>query len=217
MTSSFVAVGYSATPREEYTEADWTDPADPNSAYTRSKVFAERAAWDFVRDGPPELTVINPVGILGPVLDAHVSVSVALVKAMPDGNVPAVPRMCFGLVDVRDLVDLHVRAMTHPRAPGERFLAVSGRFISMLDLARILADNLGERAARVPTVELADDVVRAAAAHDPGMREAASWLGRVPVVSNTKARTLLDWQPRGVETTIVDTAVSLLGQPFITS
>jgi dihydroflavonol-4-reductase len=207
LTSSFAAVGYSATPRAEYTEADWTDPADPNSAYVRSKVIAERAAWEQVRSaGGPELAVINPAGIFGPVLGGRPSSSVALVRAMLDGAMPVVPPLYFGVADVRDVADLHVRAMTHPRAAGERFLAASGKSISFLEMARILAETVGG----LPTRELTAEEVRAAAETDPAMREAAGRLGRVPVIRTDKARTVLGWRSRPVEETVADTARSLL-------
>ncbi|GLY37895.1 dihydroflavonol-4-reductase [Amycolatopsis sp. NBRC 101858] len=209
LTSSFAAVGYSATPRAEYTEADWTDPADPNSAYVRSKVIAERAAWEHVRSaGGPELAVINPAGIFGPVLGGRPSSSVALVRAMLDGEMPVVPPLSFGVADVRDVADLHVRAMTHPRAAGERFLAASGKAISFLELARILAETVGGDA--LPTRELTAEEVRAAAETDPAMREAAGRLGRVPVIRTDKARTVLGWRSRPVAETVADTARSLL-------
>lgn len=207
LTSSFAAVGYSATPREEYTEADWTDLTDPNSAYVRSKVIAERAAWEQVRAaGGPELAVINPAGIFGPVRGGRLSSSVSLVRAMLDGAMPVVPPLYFGVADVRDVADLHVRAMTHPRAAGERFLAAAGESISFLGLARILAEN----GHAVSTTELTAEQVRAAAETDPAMREAAARLGRVPVVRTTKARTVLGWRPRPVGETVADTARSLL-------
>ena len=207
LTSSFAAVGYSATPRAEYTEADWTDPADPNSAYVRSKVVAERAAWEQVRSaGGPELAVINPTGIFGPVLGGRPSSSVALVRAMLDGEMPVVPPLYFGVADVRDVADLHVRAMTHPRAAGERFLAASGKAISFLEMARILAETVGG----LPPRELTAEEVRAAAETDPAMREAAGRLGRVPVIRTDKARTVLGWRSRPVEETVADTARSLL-------
>jgi nucleoside-diphosphate-sugar epimerase len=211
MTSSFAAVGYSAQPRDEYTEEDWTDLADPNTAYIRSKVIAEQAAWDDVRErGGPELTVINPVGIFGPVLGPQLSASVGLVKAMLQGQMPAMPRTYFGVVDVRDVADLHVRAMTHPQAAGRRFLAVAGASLSFLEMARILVANLGDAAAGAPTVELTDAQVRAAAETDPRLREAVSRLGHRPVISSARARAVLGWEPRDVESTIVDTAASLL-------
>ncbi|WP_370964162.1 SDR family oxidoreductase [Amycolatopsis sp. cg9] len=209
LTSSFAAVGYGATPREEYTEADWTDPADPNSAYVRSKVIAERAAWEQVRSaGGPELAVINPAGIFGPVLGGRLSSSVALVRAMLDGAVPVVPPLHFGVADVRDVADLHVRAMTHPRAAGERFLAAAGKSISFLGMARILAETVGGDG--LPTGELTAEQVRAAAETDPAMREALGRLGRVPVIRTDKARSVLGWRTRPVEETLADTARSLL-------
>lgn len=202
LTSSFAAVGYSAAPREEYTEADWTDIADPNSAYVRSKVIAERAAWEQVRTaGGPELAVINPAGIFGPVLGGRPSSSVALVQALLTGAMPVVPPLYFGVADVRDVADLHVRAMTHPRAAGERFLAAAGRSISFLEMARMLG---------VAAEELTPDQVRAAAETDPAMREAAGRLGRVPVIRTEKARSVLGWRSRPVEETVADTARSLL-------
>lgn len=207
LTSSFAAVGYSATPREEYTEADWTDLADPNSAYVRSKVIAERAAWEQVRAaGGPELAVINPAGIFGPVLGGRLSSSVSLVRAMLDGAMPVVPPLYFGVADVRDVADLHVRAMTHPRAAGERFLAAAGESISFLGLARILAES----GHAVTATEMTAEQVRAAAETDPALREAAARLGRVPVIRTTKARTVLGWRPRPVGETVADTARSLL-------
>jgi hypothetical protein len=42
------------------------------------------------------------------------------------GKAPGSPRVSFGVVDVRDVADLHLRAMNDPAAKGERFLAVAG-------------------------------------------------------------------------------------------
>lgn len=217
MTSSFAAVGYSRNETGRYTEADWTDPSDENTAYIRSKAIAERAAWDFIETegGGLELSVINPVGIFGPVLGNHLSVSTGIVRAMLDGQMPAVPRMHFGVVDVRDVADLHLRAMTAASAAGERFLAVSGASITFLDLANILAENIGEAASRVPRTELTDDQVLEAAKTDPELRESVSQLGQVPVISAEKARTVLGWVPRSVETTLTETATSLIERELV--
>ncbi|MFE9888233.1 NAD-dependent epimerase/dehydratase family protein [Streptomyces scopuliridis] len=87
MTSSFTAVGYSSKARDTYDEANWTDPADGNTAYIRSKTIAERAAWDFVQaeGGTLELTVINSTGIFGPLLSSHLSTSTGIIKNTLDG------------------------------------------------------------------------------------------------------------------------------------
>jgi nucleoside-diphosphate-sugar epimerase len=55
-----------------------------------------------------------------------------------DGAMPGCPRLYFGIVDVRDVADLHMRCMTDPAAKGERFLAVAGEFLSIVQIARIL-------------------------------------------------------------------------------
>lgn len=212
LTSSFAAVGYSPKADDTYDESDWTDPNDSESPYIKSKVIAEAAAWDFVRrEGEGlELTVINPTGIFGPVLSPRLSSSVALVKAMLDGTSTPMPRVYFGVVDARDAAALHVRAMANPKAAGERFLATSGEAITYRQLSEILADRLGPRVSGLPIAELTDDQVREAARTVPALRDAASRVGRIPVIKTGKAREILGLAPRGVEETIVDTAESLL-------
>src|SRR5262249_28966124 len=142
MTSSFAAVGYGQVPPgRPFTEEDWTDPsAEGVSPYVKSKTLAERAAWDFMaRDGGPlELAVVNPTGIFGPVLGADIATSIILVQKLMNGAMPGTPRMFFGVVDVRDVADLHLRAMTHPAAKGQRFLAVGGDFMTVQEIARVL-------------------------------------------------------------------------------
>jgi nucleoside-diphosphate-sugar epimerase len=195
LTSSFAAVGYSPKPGAEYTEADWTDPDLPGlPAYPRSKTIAERAAWDFIarEGGDTELVVVNPTFILGPTLTTPARSSLQLVKAMLDGTMPVVRRQRFGVADVRDIADLHIRAMAAPGAAGQRFLALAdGPTISFLELAQILRERLGPLAARVPTEE-------APGAEPPRL-----------VIHNDRAREELGWRPRPAATTIVETAESL--------
>lgn len=195
LTSSFAAVGYSPKPVREYTEDDWTDPGTPGLApYPRSKAVAERAAWDLMeRDGGgTELVAVNPTFILGPTLTTELRSSLMLTKAMLDGTMSVVPRQRFGVADVRDVADLHIRAMAAPDAAGKRFLALAdGPTISFLEMAQILRDRLGPLGARVPTEEA------------PG--------NDVPplIIHNDRARTELGWRPRPAGTTIVQTAESL--------
>jgi len=130
LTSSFAAVGYGHAPRSTpFDETSWTDPdSDGVRAYVKSKTLAERAAWHFVADegGGIELSVVNPVGILGPVLGPDYATSILMVQRLMDGAMPGCPELYFGIVDVRDVADLHVRTMTDPAAAGERFIAISG-------------------------------------------------------------------------------------------
>jgi nucleoside-diphosphate-sugar epimerase len=195
LTSSFAAVGYSPKPGAEYTEADWTDPDTPGlPLYPRSKTIAERTAWDFVEhEGRgTELVVVNPTFILGPALTSQARSSLQLTKAMLDGTMPVVRRQRFGVADVRDVADLHIRAMAAPGAAGQRYLALAdGPTISFLQMAQILRERLGPLAARVPTEE-------AAGPEPPRL-----------VIHNDRAKQELGWRPRPAETTIVETAESL--------
>jgi nucleoside-diphosphate-sugar epimerase len=195
LTSSFAAVGYTPKPGAEFTEDDWTDPDTPGLApYPRSKAIAERAAWDLMSSGggSTELVVVNPTFILGPTLTGGVRSTLQLVKMMLDGTMPVAPRARFGVADVRDVADLHMRAMAAPGAAGQRFLALAdGPAMSFLDVAGILRRRLGPLAGRAPTQEApGEDLPR-------------------PVIHNDRARRELGWRPRPAETTIVETAESL--------
>ncbi|WP_421699221.1 SDR family oxidoreductase [Ancylobacter sp.] len=214
VTSSFAAVGYGRAPRADfYDERDWTDPDGVGvDAYTRSKTLAERAAWDFIAgDGAGmELATVNPVVVLGPALGPDMSASLDLVCALLDGAVPALPRIFLGLVDVRDVADLHVKAMTAPDAAGERFLATTGAAVSLAGIARTLRDGLGPAARRVPRFELPDLAVRLAALVLPTARLAVPRLGIRRSATSAKARETLGWSPRPAEEAILATAESLI-------
>ena len=216
LTSSFAAIGYGHPLQEAaFDETDWTDLNGPLassvSAYTKSKTFAERAAWDFIaQEGNGlELAVVNPVAVFGPVLGADYATSVLLVQRLMDGAVPGCPRLSFGVVDVRDVADLHLRAMIDPAAKGERFLAVAGENISMMEAAKVLKSRLGAEAKRVPTRQLPDWVLRVASLFDPAIKLVLPELGRVKSASNAKARRVLGWSPRSNVDAIVATAESL--------
>ena len=214
LTSSFAAIGYGAKGRTtSFTEADWTNLDDPEvQPYQRSKTIAERAAWDFIarEGGGLELAVVNPVGVFGPVLGADYSTSILLVKRLLDGSIPGCPDLWFGAVDVRDVADLHLRAMTSPAAPGERFLATAGDFVNSLEIARILKTGLGEAGRKVPTRRLPTWLLRMIGLIDPEVRGILPELGTHKNASNEKARRLLDWTPQSVRTATLSTAQSLL-------
>ncbi len=153
---------------------------------------------------------MNPVGIFGPVLGADYSSSIGLLKALLDGAMPAVPRLAFGVVDVRDAADLHLRAMRDPRANGQRFIAVSGPVLSLHEVAGILRRRLGAAAGRVPRHRLPDLAVRALGVVSPAMRAMAPQLGIVRRASGDKAREWLGWAPRPVQDALVASEESLI-------
>ncbi len=214
LTSSFAAIGYGYKSRTApFNETDWTDlDGEVVAPYQKSKTLAERAAWDFMaKEGAAlELSVVNPVGVFGPVLGPDYSASILIVQRMMDGALPGAPQLYFGVVDVRDVADLHIRAMAHPAAKGERFLAIAGDFMSMLDIAKVLKARMGAAGKKAPTRELPNWLVRIAALRDPAIRLILPELGKLKNASNEKAKRLLGWAPRSNEESIVATAESLV-------
>ncbi|HXS77212.1 MAG TPA: aldehyde reductase [Terracidiphilus sp.] len=214
LTSSFAAIGYGHPERQApFSERDWTEPSGLDvMPYTKSKTLAERAAWNFIdREGAGlELAVVNPVGVFGPVLGPDYATSILLVQKMLDGELPGVPRMCLGVVDVSDVADLHLRAMMNPAAKGERFLALAGDFMWLIEIARALKERMGERARRVPTRQLPDWLVRLARFKDPAVKQIIPELGKWKNATSEKAQKVLGWSPRSREESIVRTAESLV-------
>jgi nucleoside-diphosphate-sugar epimerase len=212
MTSSCAA----ATPPpgsegEGYDETVWTDlDVQKFDPYRKSKVISERAAWKFIENNPGRttLTTVLPGAILGPVLSAENLGSVRIVGRLLAG-MPGVPRIGFNIVDVRDLVDLHIRAMTASAAAGERFIAVGG-FMWMLDVAKEIRAKLGAAATKVPTRTVPDFALRSMALVNPELRGIVPMLGRKYVHTSEKAQRVLEWSPRLAAATVVDTAQSLV-------
>jgi dihydroflavonol-4-reductase len=181
------------------------------SAYVRSKAMAERAAWDFMKaeGGAMEFAVVNPSGIFGPALGPDYSSSLDLIKRLLNGSMPACPDLWFGVVDVRDVADIHLRAMTAPNAKGQRFIATCGGAVSMIAIAKMLKERLGDRAKNVPTRKMPDFIIRIAALFKIEMRDLVPLLGKIRNASNEKAKRELGWKPRSWEEAVVSTAESL--------
>ena len=193
-------------------ETVWTDTSDRQfDPYRLSKVLAERAAWDFIRDhgNGTTLTTILPSAVFGPVLSMESVGSASIIRGLLQGKPPAIPRFGFYVVDVRDLADAHIRAMTAPEAAGERFI-VAGGFLWMRDIAAVLRARLGKRAKRVPTHGMPDLVVRLLAMFSSQLRMLALDLGRKNSLSSAKAQRVLGFTPRPVEVTLTECAESLL-------
>ncbi len=217
MTSAANAASPSSYAQEGVTdETLWTDPDDPTlTPYRRSKTVAERAAWDFMAmsTGPTTLTTVLPGAVLGPVLSADNLGSVRIVARMLAGRMAGTPRIGLEVVHVRDLAELHVRAMTSAGAAGQRFLG-TGEFIWMREMAQALraglGDGPGEAGSRVPTRQLPDVVVRLSALVDRSLRPIIVSLGRRNRHTTAKAERVLGWRPRPAAETVVDCARSLI-------
>jgi len=213
LTSAFGAIGMGhknhTTP---YTENDWTNLHAGIHPYQKSKTIAEQTAWQFIKKegGHLELSTVNPVGVMGPLLGADYSHSHQMIRQMLEGTIKACPKITSCYVDVRDVADLHLLAMTSPKAKGERFLATTGDALSMLDVAKILKRRLGDDAKKVPVKELPNWKLRMAALINPSLKMLVTLLGQYMQASGEKAGNLLNWSPRPNEEAIAATAESLL-------
>jgi nucleoside-diphosphate-sugar epimerase len=195
-------------------ETQWTDASAPGvSAYSQSKTIAERAAWDLIAEkgGSTTLATVNPALVLGPVLGKDFSESIQVVERLVAGRVPGLPRLGFCFVDVRDVAELHVLAMTAPEAAGQRFIAAT-EWGWMADVAETLRAKLGADGARIPTRKVPDFVVRLVGLFDKDLGSVVGSLGRKREYSSAKAKSLLGWKPRPVDETVLDCARSLIAE-----
>ena len=213
MTSSAAAIAYGHPERiRTFTEADWTDATSPDAyPYIRSKTIAERAARDWVaaEGNGMEFCAINPTAVIGPVWGRDMSTSIELVKKLLEGAMPGCPDIGFGIVDVRDVADLHVKALSAPDLAGERFIA-SGRFLKMIDVARVLKSGLGDRAKKVPVRGLPAFLVRFFALFDAAVKQVTGELGKTRNMDASHALRTLGWKTRPEEESIIDCANSLI-------
>ena len=173
LTSAFGAVGCGHKPMNRpFDEGDWSDLSADLAPYQRSKTLAERAAWDFIeREGKGmEMATVNPTTVLGPALGADYSHSIRLIKEILDG-LPGCPKLNSGFIDVRDVADLHLRAMTAPAAAGERFVAIAGQSLWLSDVSQILRNRLGAAARKVSTRTLPNWLVRLGALINPRAKQ----------------------------------------------
>jgi dihydroflavonol-4-reductase len=161
-----------------------------------------------------EFCTVNPAAVLGPVWGSDFSVSLQSVKKLLEGSLPGCPDFGFGIVDVRDVADLHVRAMNAPDMDGERFIA-SGPFLKMIDIATILKACLGPQARRVPTRKLPDFLVRLSALLDPVVKQVVGELGNIRNMDASHAKAVLGWETRPPEQSILDTARSLIDHGIV--
>ncbi|MDG4668031.1 NAD-dependent epimerase/dehydratase family protein [Mycobacterium sp. 236(2023)] len=215
LTSAFHAVGFGHGRIDHvFTEDDWSPLNGPGvDVYGRSKILAEKAAWDFVAqpDTKIELVTILPVAVMGPVMGNEVSGANHIVQNSLSGRMPGYPNMFVPIVDVRDVAAAHVAAMTAPGAEGQRFLVGTGEpAIAMKKIGATLRAELGEKASKVPTRSIPDFVVRLTALFRDEYKSVAADLGYTKRVSNTKTRTVLGVTPRPAREAIIAAGRSMV-------
>lgn len=185
LTSSTVAVLNEAKPDTLQDEADWCDTHLPGTtAYAKSKTLAERAAWEIAKARGLKLTTINPGLVVGPPLDEHYGSSLGLVERILKGRDPMMPPFGFPMVDVRDVAEMHLRALQRPETIGRRYISASGS-MAMVDMGRTLKAAYPTR--RIPTREAPKPLVRFLALFDPSIKSILPKLGHLERVSNARA------------------------------
>lgn len=185
LTSSTVAVLNESKPDTLHDEADWCDVHLPTTTpYAKSKTLAERAAWEIARARGLRLTTINPGLVLGPPLDDHYGSSLGLVERLLRGKDPMLPALGFPIVDVRDVAEMHLRALQRPETEGRRYLAASGS-MAFVDMGRTLKAAYPSR--RIPTREAPNALIRLLSLFDPEIRAILPKLGHLERVSNARA------------------------------
>jgi dihydroflavonol-4-reductase len=213
VSSTAAVLGGHEKEKRTFTEADWTDVSKTDYAYARSKTLAEQAAWDFIRGAENksglELVSINPASVFGPVLDSHHHTSTEWFRIFLRREVPGTSRVQLNVVDVRDVAEMIVKAMTVPAAAGKRFIA-NGASIQLAEFASILQRHFAGRGYRVPTRVLPDWLVRLVGIFTPKTKPVVQSLGWTYSLSTEQAKSILGWQPRPYQTTILEMAESLI-------
>ncbi len=190
LTSSAVAVMQANPPQNRtFDETDWSDPDHPtNSAYGRSKLQAERAAWAYATDHKLALTTINPVLVFGAPLDTAFGSSVSIIQRLLRGKDPMLPKIGFPIVDVKDVAKMHVAALTNDETHGMRILANSG-FLWFNQVAETLQKAYPSR--KITTRVAPNFLIKLMARFDQELRVVVPFLDVMQSVSNLRARRIL--------------------------
>jgi nucleoside-diphosphate-sugar epimerase len=197
-----------ATATRQRTEADWSELAECN-AYAKSKLLAEKRAWDLAASHGLELAVVHPGAIIGPPLQVKKESSADMVRRMLAGQMPAIPPLSMAFTDVRDLAAGHRLALEVPGAKGNRYIFANGH-LPMTGIAAILKEEYGPRGYKITTRSLPAWALRAAAPFNGEARLGADMLGIQHDVTTEKAKRELGWAPRPLRESVLDTAESLI-------
>jgi dihydroflavonol-4-reductase len=216
-SNAAVSTGHHAENRT-FTEDDWSLIENNIGAYAKSKTLAEREAWAFI-NGPQnknnlEMVAINPPLIFGPVPNKDFPTSAEMIRTFMKGQVPGVPRLKFGIVDVRDVAAAIILAMNTPEAAGNRFAAPAATIWGR-ELTGILHKEYAKRGYKIPTTEIPSFLVRIFALFDKKVGLIIRELDWDYELSNEKIKRVLKWKPRSKEETILSMAESLIEQGFV--
>lgn len=214
LTSSVAAIdGGHENYDRELTTTDWTNVEGASvNAYGKSKTLAEQAAWALVEAETKreKLVVINPGTMLGPLLDDDPGTSVAVIQRLLTGKMPMIPNLILPYVDVRDVADAHVAALTAPNAAGRRHI-VTNPCEPLPEVAHILRDGLPEaQTQRIPKRQLASWMASVLGLFDKSLRDNKAYLGVTRRYDGSSGLDLLARPLRRTSEAILASAQSLL-------
>ena len=212
LTSSIATVGYGhgqTSGTRTYDETYFTnlEAMRWNWAYCIGKTKAERAAWEYAKTNDMELTTIHPGAIIGPALDDDASISVGMVSGLLDNSTPALPSNGFSIIDVRDVADMHVAALEHPEAIGQRYLATA-EYMPFPQVAKVLQELYPEKQIVQRTVP--DWIIRIVAAFGGPARQIINDIGNVKIFDGRKGEALMGHPYISARQSIHDTAESVI-------
>lgn len=196
-----------------FTEADWSNVDKPRLLYHKGKTLAERAAWELIHgsqnENGMELVAVNPSNVMGPVLDGHLHTSAEWFRTLMHAEVPGISRLQLDLVDVRDLTDILIKAMTNPEAAGKRFIC-NAASIPLLEFSQILHENFSDRGYRIPHKLIPEIVIQCLAPFIPKVKAVAKTMNWEYRFSTLQIQAVFGWQPRPYRETIIEMAESLI-------
>ena len=213
LTSSTGSCMYGVNKIGFLNENNWTDTTNlkDTTAYYRSKTIAEKSAWDFIENtkNPVRFSSVLPGFVLGPILLDSFGTSVEVVKSFLNAEYPAIPNVGFPSVDVRSIADLHIKAMLSKEADGERFLGVDS-YLAFKQISDTLKENYPDK--KIPTRVLPDFIVRFLSIFDTSLKQILIDLGSKRQIKTDKAKKMLDWESIDMQTSIKNTAESLIAK-----
>jgi nucleoside-diphosphate-sugar epimerase len=213
LTSSLSAIDFGHRRYDRvFTEAEWSDLDGPDvTAYAASKTLAEREAWRLVEAAGrrDSLAVINPSAIMGPLLDRDPGTSAAILLPMLKGEMPMAPDIRLEYADVRDVAAAHVAALTAPEAGGRRHI-VTGRSLSLIEVAGILRAAFPDRADKLPRRALPGWFARIMLPFNKALRDAKPFLGVRRQSDGSAGRALIGRDPIPAEEAVIASARSMI-------
>lgn len=224
LTASVVSIHGDAADMQEtengiFTDKDWnTTSTETHRPYSYSKVVAEKEAWEIAKtQNQFDLVTVHPSFVLGPSLTKRKdSASIDFMISMLNGKYKTgVPELTLGIVDIRDLAQVHIAVAFNPAAEG-RYIASAGS-AKMLDIASVLQKKYSTKY-EIPKMQLPKFIL-----YLFGPLQGFSWkyikrnMGLPLKFDNSKSINELGISYRPIEETILNHAEQIIRDKLVIS